>query len=148
MDNQDPLIRDDDLAEGHVRLRKALSSLDVRTGEILATHIALEVELDLTFEELFPNPKSIAKLGFGNKVRVLQAVYEHVIIDIIGEPLLAFDALRNSIAHRHDRREINSKFKAVCEALRVDRETATIQGIAQSLTSGLVVARRDLIATI
>lgn len=148
MASEDPLVDNDDLAEGHVRLRKALAGLDVRTGEILAAHIALEVELDLTFEELFPNPKVLAKMGFGNKVRILQAVYSDVIVDMAGAPLLAFDALRNSIAHKHDRREINAKYKAVCDSLDIDKETATVQGIAHVLTTYLVVARRELIATI
>lgn len=127
MANQgDLLATDAEVAEGHVRLRKALGGLDRRTGEILALHIALEVEIDLTFEELFPRPAYLKGFGFSGKVRVLQAIYNDVIIDIIAEPLLAFDRLRNSIAHRHQKREINANFRKVCELLQLDPATATV----------------------
>lgn len=147
-DQRDLLATDAEVAEGHVRLRKSLGGLDRRTGEILALHIALEVELDLTFEELFPSPHYLKGFGFGGKVRVLQAVYDDGIIVLIAEPLVAFDRLRNSIAHRHQKREINANFRKVCDLLKLDPETATVQGIAHALATGLVKARERLMPTI
>ena len=143
----DPLLTDFDLAEGHVRFRQALARLDVRTGEILASHIALEAELDMTFEALFARPAALSKMGFSNKVRILLGVYDHAILDMIGEPLQRFDELRNSIAHRHDKRQIRGAFAKLCQAMKLEPATATIQGTAQALTSGLSIARDELIPT-
>jgi hypothetical protein len=143
-DQQEFEFTEQDLLEGHARLRQALSRVDVRTAEIIACHLALEGEIDRILEELVPNFEHLRRLAFGQKVCVLQACFNHRLIKLAAEGLLNLDGLRNAIAHPRDRRQVKGAWKKLCTGLEIDPDTATVAGVANALTSALVILGAEL----
>lgn len=131
--------------DGLVRLTKAVPNLDQRTLDIIAYHLHLERELDRALAQLFARPER-SKLGFVQKVGVLEAMSSVAWIDGVGKALVAFNNLRNSVAHAStSKTEIDGCFRALCVAcddmtgVTFDHSTATIGGLAAGICAALGV---------
>lgn len=131
--------------DGLARLAKAVPNLDQRTLDIIAYHLHLERELDRALAKIFPRPERL-KLGFVQKVSVLEATSSVAWIDGVGRALVAFNNLRNSVAHASGSRpEIDGCFRALCVAcgdmtgVTVDRAKATVGGLAAAICGALGV---------
>lgn len=135
---------EEDFFEGMSRLRAAIGSIDLRALEVIACHSALERELDLTLDALLPYPEHITKFGFGQKVGVLSATCGHDLVKMIAPSLLAFNQLRNSVAHS-DKRKIEGDFKRLCKsfAVNLDPKHTTVVGLATVLTRSLTMVREE-----
>lgn len=127
------------------RLSEAVPNLDQRTLDIVAYHLHLERELDRALAKLLPRPERM-KLGFGQKVGVLEALTPSAWIDGVGKALLAFNNLRNSVAHAStSKREIDGCFRALCAAVDdmtgvpLNRSGATVGGLAAGICGALGV---------
>ncbi len=131
--------------DGLTRLSKAVPNLDQRTLDIIAYHLHLERELDRALAKLLPRPDRL-KLGFGQKVGVLEALSPNEWIDGIGRALLAFNNLRNSVAHAStSKAEVDGCFRAVCKAVdgmtgeELNLTSATVGGLAAGICGALGV---------
>jgi hypothetical protein len=132
--------------DGLLRLAKAVPNLDQRTLDIVAYHLHLERELDRALANALPRPDRLNKLSFGQKVSVLEATSSSAWIDRVGKALIAFNNLRNSVAHvSTSKAEIDGNFNALCDAVAVmtevelDRKTATVGGLAAGICGAMGV---------
>jgi hypothetical protein len=108
---------DYDAARGLERLLTALDGLDPRAPDILASHIALEREVEVVLERTLTGAHHLATLGYAQKARVLAACWagEKTDADNVLKVLLAFGELRNKVAHGNSE-VIDQKFKALQQA--------------------------------
>lgn len=123
--------------EAFERLKGAVEALDERTKDVLAYHLVMERELDRGLAALLPRPESVFKLGFGQKVRVFQATSDSGWTDQVAAALVAFNDLRNSVAHGDAKRDVDAKFRAACNV------TAKLAGVdlpPEPIVAGLASA--------
>lgn len=73
--------------------------LDPRTSDIIAVHFNLEREMDEAMSRLVARPAKLNRLGYGQKVAVLQALVEGETLDRAAQMLLVVNDLRNAAAH-------------------------------------------------
>lgn len=92
---------DYDAGAGLRRFELAMERLDPRAAVIVASHIALEVELMVVLGRTVRRPYYLSELNFAQKVRVLASTWngEDVDAENIKEALLKFGTLRNKVAH-------------------------------------------------
>jgi hypothetical protein len=90
-----------DAAGGLARLLAALDGIDPRASDILASHIALEREVEVVLDRLLPRAEFLAGLGYAHKVKVLAAAWQGEEIDArnVFDVLMKFGTLRNKVAH-------------------------------------------------
>jgi hypothetical protein len=131
--------------DGLVRLGKAVPNLDRRTLDTIAYHLHLERELDRAMAKVLPRPERL-KLGFAQKVGVLEALSQSAWIDGVGRALIAFNNLRNSVAHSStSTAEVDGCFRALCVAVddmtgvTFDHSKATVGGLAAGICGALGV---------
>ena len=125
-------------------MREALSRVDVRTAEIIACHLAIESELDRLLAEVIPHPEHLRRLGFGHKVGVLRACFDHDLLEMSADAFGDLEDLRNAIAHPRDKKQVRGAWRKLCGRLRVDPETASVAGVANVLTNFLVMLGKEL----
>jgi len=90
-----------DVVGGLERLIGSLNGLDPRTPDIIASHIALEREIEVVLSRSLYRPHHIVNLNYAQKVRVLAATWkgEDTDADHLLDALLKFGTLRNKVAH-------------------------------------------------
>jgi hypothetical protein len=136
---------EEDFFAGMARLRREIGSVDLRTVEILACHIAIEKEIDLALLALLPRGEQLRGLGFGQKVSVLQASCHLTDIDRYARPLLAFNELRNTVAHG-EKRKITSAFRSFCgsfDGTKLEEKHVTVPGLATALMRMLTLIVKE-----
>jgi hypothetical protein len=105
-DDRDQIGRlGEELAE-HIRLGAERVDnpvrLDPRTSVIIAVHFNLEREIDEAMSRLVARPAKLNRLGYGQKVAVLQALVDGDTLDRAAQMLLVFNDLRNAAAHPNE----------------------------------------------
>lgn len=92
---------DYDAGAGLRRFELAMERLDPLAAVIVASHIALEVELMVVIARTVRRPDYLGELNYAQKVRVLASTWngEDVDAENIKEALLKFGTLRNKVAH-------------------------------------------------
>ena len=133
------------------RLIGAIEALDGRSRDVLAYHLAIEREMDVALAALLPRADCLWKfehgrrLGFGQKVSVLQATSTSGWIDRVAKALVCFNELRNAIAHGRAEAAIDKAFaKAFAATWSISGDgpppdQATVGGIAAVLCGALAV---------
>lgn len=82
------------------RLDQTIERRDPRAVEILSYHAAIEQQMDAELELLLLNGGHLAtKLGFGQKIDVLLAATDNPFMPDLALALVAFNNLRNCVAH-------------------------------------------------
>jgi hypothetical protein len=118
------------------RLRAKIASADIRTVEVLQCHLAIERELDGALYSMLERPEKLGKISYEQKVRLLSALYPNDRFDFAEGILIAFNHLRNEVAHG-DRRTIEGAFRKLCKTFSLvgdlDPKHTTVTGIATSM---------------
>jgi hypothetical protein len=77
----------------------AYASVDSSVSEILTLHLFVEQQLDEVLAQRLTRPEQIGRFSFGHKVSLLKALWNHERIDHAAAALLAFNDIRNALAH-------------------------------------------------
>lgn len=120
-DDKDIAALLDEAIAPYGRLSTALEAFDIRTGEVLAIHAAVEREIDLALARALPHPKRLKNLGFGQKLGILAAAsaVEEGLINRWLRPALALNDLRNSVAHGDSAHKITQAVEKLNAAFQV-----------------------------
>jgi hypothetical protein len=137
-----------DALQGYERLTAVAERVDLEAAKILTVHVALEAEMDAVLSKILPRADRMRKIGFPNKVRVLEAAW-------VGDPeagdracavLARFNDLRNSIAHGDReaqagcRKSLVSAYQQINNRARDDIDVLEIaQGVCLFLGDGPTV---------
>ena len=85
-------------------LEKITAEVDSTVYYVVTMHFLLERELERAIAHFLPRSEKLGRLSFGHKVSVLEACVDHRVINVIAPQLVAFNNLRNAVAH-HDTKE-------------------------------------------
>jgi len=90
------------------RLDDMLAARDQRTHQILSFHAAIEQQMDVELEALLPNGSQLrTRLGFSQKIDVLLSATDNPFMPDLGLALIAFNNLRNCVAHGEPSRVVD-----------------------------------------
>jgi|GEM_PF-1828748 len=115
-----------DALEGYERLSAVAERVDLESAKILTLHVALEAEMDAVLAKILTRADRMRKIGFANKVRVLEAAW-------IGDPdagdracnvLRSFNDLRNTIAHGDRDAQVGCRAALVTAFRQIDPQAA------------------------
>jgi hypothetical protein len=134
-------LTEEELKNGFARLQAVRGGIDYRAPDILACHAALEHEVDLALEMLLPRPEHIAKLSFGNKIRVLQAASDSGWADGVAAALTCFNDLRNCIAH-NDKKAVRRAYGSLTKA------TATMMSVSTPSEYSIIAISNAIMAAL
>lgn len=133
---------DYDGIQGLLRVLAAGEKPEPFAIEVLAFHAAVEYEIEVVLRKLLNRPDVLLtgspKLGFGQKVKVLLALWptDDDAVRKFGEVLKSFQQLRDAVAHM-DQREVAACRENLMTAYRImidgEKEDYSLAEVAQSI---------------
>ncbi|MEQ9225734.1 MAG: hypothetical protein RLO15_05230 [Parvibaculum sp.] len=100
----------------------AYASVDSSVSEILTLHLFVEQQLDEVLAQRLTRPEQIGRFSFGHKVSLLKALWNHERIDHAAVALLAFNDIRNALAHNDIKASATARVKLATKLSEIAEE--------------------------
>ena len=130
--------------EAMLRLQARLAHIHPQAPMIIASHAALEVEVNEVLRKSVVRPDRLPRMGLAHQLGILKALHDDEWLNLVADAIGAYGAVRNAIAHHDDEESIKKKIHSLfsrCEKVGMPMSDQTNLGtLAVGLAGALNVS--------
>lgn len=95
--------------EAMLRLQARLAHVHPQASMIIASHAALEVEVNEALRKSVVRPDRLPRMSLEHQLSILKALHDEEWLDLVADTISAYGAVRNAIAHHDSEESIKKK---------------------------------------